>query len=118
MSLDDVLNVTEKIRADVERRTGANIELAIDRGDSAPVTSPDSEVCKLLVKCVREVLNVEPKTGGIGGGTFAAFLRRKGIPAVVWSQESEGVAHQPDEYTNIDYLVNNAKVFALMMAGK
>ena len=69
------------------------------------------------MKSVREVLGIEAKTGGIGGGTFAAYFRRKGIPAVVWSQECDGVAHQPDEFTEIDYLVNNAKVFAFMMAG-
>ena len=72
----------------------------------------------MLVRNVREVLGVEPKTGGVGGGTFAVFFRKKGIPAVVWAQECDGVAHQPDEYTEISYLVNNAKVFALMMAGK
>jgi succinyl-diaminopimelate desuccinylase len=66
---------------------------------------------------VKEVLGVEPTLGGIGGGTFAAFFRRKDIPAVVWEQECEHVAHQPDEYTEIDYIVNNAKVFALMMMG-
>ena len=118
VSLDEAFDVVEKIRRDVERRTGAVIELVVDRTDSAPVTSPDAEVCRLLVKSVREVLCVEPKTGGVGGGTFAAFFRRKGIPAVVWSQECGGVAHQPDEFTEIEYLVNNAKVFALMMAGE
>ncbi len=63
------------------------------------------------------MLGIEPSAGGIGGGTFAAFFRNKGIPAVVWSQECDGVAHQPDEYTEIAYIVNNAKVFALIMAG-
>lgn len=118
VSLDDAFDVVEKIRKDVEERTGAKIELEVDRVDSAPSTSPDSEVCRLLVKSIHEVLGVEPKIGGIGGGTFAVFFRKKGIPAVVWSQECDGVAHQPDEFTEIDYLVNNAKVFALMMAGE
>ena len=117
VSLDSAFNVVEKVRRDVEARTGAKIELEVDRADSAPVMSPDTDVCRLLVKSVREVLGVEPKLGGIGGGTFAAFFRRKGIPAVVWSQECGGVAHQPDEFTEIEYIVNNAKVFALMMAG-
>ena len=117
-SLDEILEVVRGICADVEKRTGAKIELEVDRTDAAEPTSPDSEVCRLLVKSVREVLGIEPVTGGIGGGTFAAFFRKKGIPAVVWSQECDGVAHKPDEYTEISYLVNNAKVFALMMAGK
>lgn len=118
ISLDDAFDVVEKVRKDIERRTGAKIELVIDRTDAAPVTSPDCEVSKLLIQSVRNVLGVEPITGGIGGGTFAALFRRKGIPAVVWSQECDGVAHQPDEFTEIKYIVNNAKVFALMMTGK
>lgn len=115
VNLDDVIDLVMKICRDVESRTGAKIDLDADRTDAAPVTSPDSEVVKLLTKCVRDVLNVEPVTGGIGGGTFAALFRRKGIPAVVWSQECGDVAHQPDEFTEIKYIVNNAKVFALMM---
>ena len=117
VSLDEAFNIVEKIRKDTEIKTGAKIELTVSRNDAVPVTSPDSEVVKLLVKSINEVLNIEPKTGGIGGGTFAALFRRRGIPAVVWSQECGGVAHQPDEFTEIKYVVNNSKVFALMMLG-
>ena len=118
ISLDEVIAVIEKIRADVETRTGAKIAMELERTDSAEPTRADSEVCKLLSGCVKNVLGVEPVTGGVGGGTFAVFFRKKGIPAVVWSQECNGVAHQPDEYTEISYLVNNSKVFALMMTGE
>ena len=118
ISLDDVISDVEKICADVEKRTGAKISVEYDRSDAAEPTSKDSEICQLLMKSIREVLKIEPSAGGIGGGTFAVFFRKKGIPAVVWSQECDGVAHQPDEYTEISYLVNNAKVFALMMAGE
>ena len=117
VSLDEVLGVVERVRKDVADRTGAEVGLEVGRNDAATPTSPDSDIVRLLCGAVREVLGVEPRTGGIGGGTFAAFFRKKGIPAVVWQQECAGVAHQPDEYTEIDYLVNNAKVFALMMLG-
>ena len=118
INLDEVIELVQKICKDIESRTGAVIELEVSREDAAQPTSPDSEVVKILVKSIREVLNIEPKTGGIGGGTFAALFRNRNIPAVVWSQECDGVAHMPDEYTEIDYLVNNAKVFALVMAGE
>ncbi|MDO4787003.1 MAG: M20 family metallo-hydrolase [Fretibacterium sp.] len=117
VSLDKVLEVVERVRKDVEMQTGASIELKVGRSDAAPPTSPDSDIVKLLCGSIREVLGIEPKLGGIGGGTFAALFRRKGIPAVVWQQECAGVAHQPDEYTEIEYLVNNAKIFAMMMMG-
>lgn len=117
VNLDDVIDLVMKICREVEKKTGAKIDVDVDRTDAAPVTSPDCDVVKLLTKCVYDVLDVEPVTGGIGGGTFAALFRRKGIPAVVWSQECGDVAHQPDEFTEIKYIVNNAKVFALMIMG-
>lgn len=115
--LDDVLKVVERVRDEVSRRSGTVIEIEVKRDDAAPPTSEDSDVARLLLSSIKKVLNVKPVFGGIGGGTFAAFFRRKGIPAVVWQQEPEGTAHQPDEYTEIEYIVNNAKVFAGMMSG-
>ena len=117
VSLDAAFDVVEKVRKDVEARTGAKIELVVDRTDAAEPTATDSDIAKLLTGSIRDVMGIEPKTGGVGGGTFAALFRRKGIPAVVWTQECDGVAHQPDEFTEIPYIVNNAKVFALMMMG-
>jgi succinyl-diaminopimelate desuccinylase len=113
--LGDVIAVAEKVKDRVAHRTGAVIKMETGGADAAPPTSADSDIVRLLSGSVREVLNVEPRLGGIGGGTFAAFFRRKGIPAAVWQQEQEGVAHQPDEYVEIDHIVNNAKVFASMM---
>ncbi|MDR1875328.1 MAG: M20 family metallo-hydrolase [Synergistaceae bacterium] len=117
VSLDDVLSVVDRVKNDVARRTGAIIELEIGRSDAAPSTSADSDIIRLLTTSVREVLKVEPTLGGIGGGTFAAFFRRKGIPTAVWQQECAATAHQPDEYAELDHIVNNAKVFAMMMMG-
>ncbi|MDR2180989.1 MAG: M20 family metallo-hydrolase [Synergistaceae bacterium] len=112
--LDDVIAVAERVKAEVARCTGAAIQIEIGRSDAAPPTPEDSDIVRLLAGSVKEVLGVDPILGGIGGGTFAAFFRRKGIPAVVWQQEC-GTAHQPDEYTEIAHIVNNAKVFASMM---
>ena len=117
VDLDEAFRVVERVRKDVEARTGAKIELTVDRADAAPPTGEDSDVVRLLTGCIEAVLKRRPRAGGIGGGTFAALFRRKGIPAAVWQQECAGVAHQPDEFTEIEYLVNNAKVFALMMMG-
>jgi succinyl-diaminopimelate desuccinylase len=115
--LDDVLSVVDRVKSEMARRTGAVIELEIGRSDAAPPTSAESDIVRLLAASVKEVLGVEPVLGGIGGGTFAAFFRRKGIPATVWQQEC-GTAHQPDEYEEISHIDNNAKVFASMMVSE
>ena len=64
-----------------------------------------------LSKAIKNVYGVEAKAMGIGGGTVAAFFRRAGHHAVVWARIDE-LAHQPNEYTVIDNMVGDAKVFA------
>ena len=68
----------------------------------------------LLKKALKQARGIDARVGGIGGGTCAAFFRKAGIPAVVWSTIDE-VAHQPDEYSRIGNMVEDAKVFALAL---
>jgi len=81
----------------------------LQRVDSPEPTSRDSEIVKNLEKSILEY-GVKATVGGIGGGTCAAALREIGIPAVVWSTVDE-LAHQPNEYTIIDNLVKDTKIF-------
>ncbi|WP_456472325.1 M20 family metallo-hydrolase [Methanocaldococcus sp.] len=73
-------------------------------------TKEDSLVVKELKKAIKEVLNVEPKLCGMGGGTVAAFLREKGYNVAVWGIGEE-TAHQPNEHIKIDSLIKMAEVF-------
>jgi succinyl-diaminopimelate desuccinylase len=118
IKLDDVINTAEKVMKSVMSRIDVKIELnVINRHDPAPSTSSESCIAKLLAKAVNEVLNIKPRFGGIGGGTFSVFFRHEGIPSVVWEQNTDGQAHQPNEHAFIKYMINDAKVFALMMSG-
>lgn len=86
--------------------------------EAAPPTGEDAPVISVLKAAVSEVFpGLDIKTAGVGGGTCAAYYRQAGIPAAVWGQEAD-CAHMPNEYAEISHLVNEAKVFALMMAGK
>ncbi len=67
----------------------------------------------MLKKAIKELRGKDAKAGGIGGGTFAAYFRKLGIPAVVWAT-LDMTAHQPDEYAIIDNIVNDAKVMAYL----
>lgn len=78
---------------------------------SAPPTPADAPVVSALKTAIKKVYGVEGKPMGIGGGTVAALLRRKGYKAVVWSKMDD-MAHQPNEYAKIDNLVGDAQVFA------
>ena len=100
--------------ADFEAKTEAKITIELlQKQATPPFVDGNSEVVSLLKLAIKRVRGLEAKVGGIGGGTCAAFFRKIGIPAVVWSTIDE-VAHQPDEYARISNLVEDAKVFALL----
>ncbi len=117
VNVDAVLNVVSQVKKQVERAEGGSISFSIlQRTDSTLPTPSDAPVVRLLASSLREVYGFEPVIGGVGGGTCAAFFRKEGIPAVVWAHEAD-VAHMPNEYCEIEHLLNETKVFALMMAG-
>ncbi|HEX2695281.1 MAG TPA: M20/M25/M40 family metallo-hydrolase [Acidobacteriota bacterium] len=68
-------------------------------------------VVTALQAAVKEVYRKEAKASGIGGGTVAAVFRRRGFEAACWSKIDD-TAHQPDEYSVIDNMVGDAKVYA------
>ena len=116
--LDDVLAVLKKTAEETERSTGAKINVSFSqRADAAPRTPTDSEMVLRLKKAVRAVRGVDPHPVGIGGGTCAAPFRRIGIEAAVWST-IPGTAHDANEYANVKDLVADAKVYAILFAGK
>ncbi|GAB6101093.1 M20 family metallo-hydrolase [Thermococcus atlanticus] len=114
-SIDDVLKDAEELAKEIEGRyPGAKIEIeVIQRLDAPEPTPKDSEIVKLLRKAIKELRGKEAKVGGIGGGTFAAYFRALGIPAVVWATIDE-LAHQPNEYAKIENIVEDAKVMAAL----
>ncbi|MCD6276552.1 MAG: M20 family metallo-hydrolase [Thermoplasmata archaeon] len=112
--LDEILGDMRKIADIVEKEFNAKIELEIvSKSRAAPPTPMESEVVQKLIKAIKELRGIEPKAGGIGGGTVAAAFRAEGIPAVVW-MTADDVEHQPNEFCRIKNLVEDAKVFAYL----
>ncbi|MGQ9677683.1 MAG: M20 family metallo-hydrolase [bacterium] len=110
--LEEVLKVGRDVVATVEEEFGVRVQVEIEQAaPAAPPTPVDAPVVRLLSQAVRAVYRVEPFVKGIGGGTVAAFFRRRGIPAVVWGKNA-GQAHKPNEYCMIANMVGNAKVYA------
>lgn len=117
--LEDVLKVVDAEIKKAEEKYGVKITYTFPQYGQAPAPTPaDAPVVTALLDAVKEVLpNIIPKSIGVGGGTCAAYFRKEGIPAAVWGQESD-CAHMPNEYTKLEHLVSEAKVFATMMLGK
>jgi succinyl-diaminopimelate desuccinylase len=117
-SIAEVLNF---VRAETQRAAqefGVKIEVEpVQCAQAAPPTPGDAQVVKALKRAIRAVYGVEAQPKGIGGGTVAAFFRRKGFEAAVWSKIEEA-AHKPNEYCVIDNMVNDAKVYAHLFSQK
>jgi succinyl-diaminopimelate desuccinylase len=112
--LDKILADMRGLAAEHSEKTGATIKIELIQKSVAPKpTSENAEVVLMLKDVLRKVRGTEPKVGGIGGGTCAAFFRKIGIPAVVWCTIDE-TAHQPNEYAKIQNLVDDAKTYAIL----
>ena len=112
--IEEVLNDIHGLAEEFEKKTGAIIKIEVLQKSVAPrPTDASAKIVSMLTEAIKKLRGVEPKVGGIGGGTCAAFFRKIGVPAVVWCSIDE-TAHQPNEYAKIENLVNDAKIFAFL----
>ena len=100
-NLDNIVKDVERILRDKNLETKLEIVMKQSAPDPTP---PDSEIVKRLSSALKEIRGIEPKVGGIGGGTCAAFFRKRGFHTAVWSTIDE-TAHQPNEYKKIEHIV-------------
>jgi succinyl-diaminopimelate desuccinylase len=113
--LNDVLGTIKGMGAEIAAKYGVTVECEpIMWEQAAPATPADSEIAVRTMASVRKVYDNNPRTVGVGGGTVAAFLRRKGHNAVVWSTLFHN-AHQPNEWSSIKSTIGDAKVIADML---
>jgi len=113
-NVDAVLSEIMKVIARFEKDTGAKISLEVLQKQVSPESNAaDSEIVIHLKTALKEARGLDARVGGLGGGTCAAYFRRASLPAVVWSTVDE-VAHQSDEYSKVENMVNDAKIFALL----
>jgi succinyl-diaminopimelate desuccinylase len=110
--IDDIIKDLENLSKSNEFKE-VKISFEFLQKEEAAATKKDAEIIDLLKKVIREQYNVNPIEIGIGGGTCAGFFRRKGFDAIAWSTSNDDEqAHQPNEYTIIDNIVNDAITFA------
>ncbi len=117
--VDDVIAAVRDIAEEVSEKRGIRIDtdpvFSLDAPEPTPVDAP---VVNALKEAIKRVTGKDAEPMGIGGGTVAAFFRKEGLPAAVWSTVSES-AHQPNEYCLIPNIITDAKVFAsLFMSGR
>ncbi len=114
----DVLADVMTLAREASEENGVSISVdPVVVDEPAPPTDPSSEVAQRLKSVIKKLRNADARFIGIGGGTVAAVLRKRGYPAVAWSTAVE-TAHQPNEYCNISDLLADAEVFYAMAADK
>lgn len=99
-------------------RIGSELDLKIEvetiQRQEAPKPTPvESPVVSALKRAIKLVTGRHGEPMGIGGGTVAAFFRKYGLPAAVWSTCAD-TAHQPNESCLIPDILTDAKVFAAL----
>jgi len=110
--VDEIIEEVTILNKKLAKELNLKIDVeAIHRQDCAPPTPVDSPVVTTLAKAIKKVTGLKAKPMGIGGGTVAAFFRKAGLPAAVWSTISP-TAHQPNEYCSIKNIITDAKIMA------
>ncbi len=111
--LNDVLNDVKTIAGKDEFKSAKISIDVVNRTDAAPETNNSSGIALLLSQALKDTRGIDVKFTGIGGGTCAAFPRKAGYDAVVWSTISE-IAHQPNEFARISDMVKDSKTLAYL----
>jgi len=113
----EVLAVARELAAQASRTFGVQATIDAIQDQSSPPTPADAPIVKELSKVLQKVRGVRARPVGIGGGTVAAPLRRKGFPVAVW-ETTDQTAHNVDEYAKVENLVADARVFAALILGR
>lgn len=113
-TITEMLELVEATIARYEYEYKVRIEYEfLQRVDAPPPTDTDARIVKVLENVLRKE-GVTAYSGGIGGGTCAAILRREGIPAVVWSHLND-VCHIPNEYVDLKNIIKDVNVYLRIM---
>ncbi|UCG30473.1 MAG: M20 family metallopeptidase [candidate division WOR-3 bacterium] len=104
------------------RQTGMKIDLEIlQEGESAGV-SPDSALARVLVRSVGDVTGQRPRFNMCPGLLEIRYYLQNGIPAYAYGPGLLAKAHNPDEFVQVERMIDCASVYGLtalrLLAGK
>jgi succinyl-diaminopimelate desuccinylase len=87
----------------------------IDRADASQPTPDNSEIVVKLKRAIKAIIGKDALTMGIGGRTFASFLRSRGFPVAVWSTTVIENAHMPDEFCLIPHIFQDLEIYKYLL---
>ena len=109
----------DKIREEIQSRAAAiTAETGVDFEfttlvDRCPTETPlDDPIVQSVAGAHSVVTGEEPVYGGVPGTTDGTILwRDAGIPVVIYGPGGKWIAHQADEYVEVDDLIRHAEVY-------
>ena len=114
IDLDEVQEAFAREFARIASETGTTFSITPVQKVSAPQgTAPDAPVVQALQAAIRQVRGKEAQVGGVGGNTVAAVFRQRGLPVACWNTDP-GTAHMPNEWVDVDDIIKDAQVMALL----
>jgi Acetylornithine deacetylase/Succinyl-diaminopimelate desuccinylase and related deacylases len=83
----------------------------------AAVVPPDHPLAKALEGAVARTRGRPPRKTVCIGGLDARFFIKRGIPTVTYGPGPEFTAHTPDEYVEIQQVVDVARAYVELLRG-
>jgi succinyl-diaminopimelate desuccinylase len=96
----------------VRRVTGVDFDFSVLVDRPPTSTAPDDPIVVAVADAHREVVGTEPVFGGVPGTTDGTILwRDAGLPVVIHGPGGKWIAHQADEFVDVDDLVRHARIY-------
>jgi acetylornithine deacetylase/succinyl-diaminopimelate desuccinylase-like protein len=103
--------LAQEVAADFHSRL--RVEVEVDEGKTSLETSRDEPLVDAIVQSVETVRGAPPTVGGVTYGTDAVYLGPGyGIPMVICGPGGTDMLHQPNEYVEIEQLIQGAEIYA------
>ncbi|MCU4184954.1 M20 family metallopeptidase [Acidiferrimicrobium sp. IK] len=98
---------------DLAAAAGVTAEVAVIDDRPSVEVDPDHPMVRALAEAHRAVTGEEPRYGGVPGSTDGTVLTRDaGVATVVYGPGGKWIAHQSDEYVEVDEIRRATAVFA------
>lgn len=112
--VQQVLGVLNELMDTIE---GFKADLQITNDCVPLMTAPDEPAVARFLSSVERVTGARPEPGGIHYYTDAAvYVPALSTPMVICGPGDPGLAHQPDEYVELDKLIEASKIFTMAAA--
>jgi succinyl-diaminopimelate desuccinylase len=109
----EIIEAVTAAAEDLAAASGATADVQVVDDRPSVEIDPDHPMVRAIADAHRAVTGEEPRFGGVPGSTDGTIITRDtGVPTVVYGPGGKWIAHQADEYVEVDDIRASAEVFA------